>query len=295
MFFLVAVAGVMAQFVDGALGMGYGTTAASVLIAAGFLPALASASVHTAETFTTLASGVAHLKMGNVDRTIVVPLAVSGVVGGVVGAYVLASLVSGKDVLPVVAVILLVLGVGLMVRGWRNRVSPRAGSPLARRLLWPLGLMAGMVDAIGGGGWGPIATSTLMTGRQAEPRKIVGSANAAEFFVTLAITITFAVTLGLENFLWQITIPLIIGGVLIAPVAALASRRVSPRMLVAAVGVLLVLLNAKTAFQSLFPMVAWTTVLPVLLVALILAVAAGLAGFLALGRARGRRAVSRFL
>jgi hypothetical protein len=103
------------------------------------------------------------------------------------------------------------------------------------------------VDAIGGGGWGPVATATLMNGRQTEPRFIVGSVNLAEFFVTLAITLTFGLTLGFQNFLWHITIPLIIGGVLVAPVAALVSRRISPKLLMAAVGVLLVLLNGKTA------------------------------------------------
>jgi uncharacterized membrane protein YfcA len=260
MFLLVAVIGAVAQFVDGAMGMGYGTTAASVLIAAGLFPALVSASVHTAETFTTLASGVSHLKLGNVDRGIVLPLAVSGIIGGVAGAYLLASLVSGKDMRPLVAVILLLLGLSLLLRAWRGRMANSFGgrTALSRKLLWPLGLAAGAVDAIGGGGWGPVATATLMTGRQTEPRLIVGSVNLAEFFVTLAITLTFGLTLGFENFLWHITIPLIIGGVLVAPVAALVSRRVSPKLLMVSVGVLLVLLNGKTAFQSLAPVVGFS-------------------------------------
>lgn len=277
-FFLVAVVGVVAQFVDGAMGMGYGTTAASVLIAAGFLPALVSASVHTAETFTTLASGVSHLKLGNVDRGIVLPLAVSGIIGGVAGAYLLASLVSGKDVRPLVAAILLLLGLSLLLRAWWGRMVLRPATSLSRKLLWPLGLLAGTVDAIGGGGWGPVATATLMSGRQTEPRFIVGSVNLAEFFVTLAITLTFGLTLGFENFLWHITIPLIVGGVLVAPVAALVSRRVSPKLLMTTVGVLLVLLNGKTAFQSLAPVVGFS--LPAYFDVLFITLVGGLAAAL---------------
>ena len=296
-FFLVAVVGMVAQFVDGSMGMGYGTTAASVLIAAGFLPALVSASVHTAETFTTLASGVSHIKLGNVDRGIVLPLALSGILGGVAGAYLLASLVSGKDVRLLMAVILLLLGLSLLLRAWRNRVSyslaGRSG-PLARMLLWPLRLAAGAVDAIGGGGWGPIAAASLMTGRQTEPRLIVGSVNVAEFFVSLAITLTFGLTLGFQNFLWHVTIPLIIGGVLVAPVAALVSRRVSPKLLMAAVGGLLVLLNGKTAFQSLAPVVGFN--LPAYLDVLLITLVAGLAAALVIGWVyRGRRASPRRL
>ncbi|MBM3943756.1 MAG: sulfite exporter TauE/SafE family protein [SAR202 cluster bacterium] len=249
MLILVAVGGAFAQFVDGSMGMGYGTTSASLLVAAGFLPALVSASVHTAETFTTFVAGLSHLRMGNADKKIVIPLAVSGVIGGVLGAYFLSSLVSGDATRPIVGAILLLLGIRILAQAFQGKlVSNRVGR-LPKRLLLPLGLVAGAVDAVGGGGWGPIATSTLVSHNHATPRRIVGSVSLSEFFVTLSITLTFIFTLGIHNFLWKITIPLLLGGILVAPVAAYVSRRVPGKALGIAVGLLLIVLNSRTVLQ----------------------------------------------
>ena len=231
--------------------MGYGTTSASVLVAAGFLPALVSASVHTAEVFTTLVSGVSHVRMGNVDQRMVLALAAPGIVGGVIGAYALASLTSGTNMRPVVGAILLLLGVVVLLTALRGRMVKRRTGKFSKRMLLPLGFVAGAVDAIGGGGWGPVATSTLMVSNQTAPRYVIGSVDLAEFFVTVAIVVTFGLTLGFQSFLWHITLPLLIGGVLIAPVAAYASSRVPPTLMGVAVGLLLMVLNVKTVSQSL--------------------------------------------
>jgi uncharacterized membrane protein YfcA len=270
---LIAAAGAFAQFVDGAMGMGYGTTAASVLIAAGFLPVMISASIHTAEVFTSLASSASHLQLGNVDKSIALPLTISGVVGGVIGAYILASLVSSFDMTPLVAGVLLLLGIRILFKSLRGKLASGQTRKSSKRLLLPLGFVAGAVDAIGGGGWGPISTSTLITGNRTAPRYVIGSVNLAEFFVTVSITITFGLTLGFENFPWQIILPMVIGGVLIAPVAAYASSRVSATFIGVAVGLLLVALNVNTVSQSLsdtlgFPLPSYFDILILVLVGL---------------------------
>jgi uncharacterized membrane protein YfcA len=274
--FLIVATGAFAQFVDGALGMGYGTTASSVLIAAGLLPALVSASVHTTEIFTSLVSGASHVRFGNVDKGIVVPLATSGMAGGILGAYALASIVSSIDMKPIVGALLLLLGVGILLRALQRKVGRYHAGRFSKRLLLPLGFVGGALDAIGGGGWGPVATATLVTRNQTTPRYITGSVNVAEFFVTMAIVLTFGLTLGFENFMWHITLPLMLGGMLIAPVAAYTSSRVSPVLMGVAVGLLLVILNVKTVSQSLstalgFPLPSYVDVLVITLAGLLVA------------------------
>ncbi len=293
MLILVAVGGAFAQFVDGSMGMGYGTTSASLLVAAGLLPALVSASVHTAETFTTFVSGVSHIRMGNVDRKIAVPLAVSGVIGGIVGAYTLASLVSSDSMRPIVAAILLVLGVRILLKSLQGKVAKNRPGSFSKKFLLPLGFVAGAVDAIGGGGWGPIATSTLVSRNQTTPRKVVGSVSLAEFAVTVAITLTFAVTLGFQNFLWHITLPLLVGGVLIAPLAAYAARRVPAKALGVAVGLLLVALNLRTVSQYLSSAVGFA--LPAPSNAIIVVLVGLIAAWLVIAVLLGRKTISREL
>jgi uncharacterized protein len=268
---LIAAAGAFAQFVDGAMGMGYGTTAASVLIAAGFLPVMISASIHTAEVFTSLASSASHVRLGNVNKRIALSLAASGTLGGVVGAYLLVSLLSGADMKPLVAVILLLLGIRILLKSLRGQMARYNTRKWPKKWLLPLGFVAGAVDAIGGGGWGPISTSTLITSNRTAPRYVIGSVNLAEFFVTVAITITFGLTLGFEKFPWQIILPLIVGGVLMAPVAAYASSRIPAAFIGVAVGLLLIALNVNTVSQSLsgilgFPLPSYFDILTLILV-----------------------------
>jgi hypothetical protein len=209
---LFAAVGFMAQLIDGAIGMAYGLSATSVLLSFGVSPATASASVHAAEVFTTDASGFAHWRLGNVRRDLVLRLAVPGTAGGILGAYVLVEMPT-DTVRVLVSLDLLSVGIVIMMRA----LWPRPPIELPRMQVVALGFCGGILDAIGGGGWGAIITSTLI-GRGGVPRTAIGSANLAEFFVTAAVSATFFATIGLS--LWPIIAGLILGGVLAAPVAA---------------------------------------------------------------------------
>lgn len=258
----ITVIGFVAQFVDGTLGMGYGVFSATLLVAAGFAPVLVSASVHAAEVVCTLVSGISHHSLGNVDRKLVLSLAIPGTVGGVAGALFLAN-VNGKAVKPWVAGILLVMGIIIiwrfMVRGQVDETAPggdggaceQGSNGLSRGRIAAVGFIAAAFDAFGGGGWGPIATPTLLLGHNVKPHKVVGSVNLSEFFVTVAITVTFLFSVGLEHFDWTITGCMLVGGVLAAPTAAWLCRKLPHKVLGILIGVLLVLTNLRTIILAL--------------------------------------------
>ncbi|MBC7081755.1 MAG: sulfite exporter TauE/SafE family protein [Thermoplasmatales archaeon] len=248
-YLLPLIAGLIAQYIDGSLGMGYGVSSSSILVAAGFMPALVSASVHMAETFTTFTSGISHFKFGNVDKDILLPLIFPGIIGGAIGAYILSDIIPTKAVKIVVSFILLSLGLVIFLRFYFGKIRKREGN-FSKRFLIVVALAGGLLDAIGGGGWGPVCTSSLVATNKREPRKVIGSVNLAEFFVTLAITTTFAITLGIENFLWSITLPLIIGGIIAAPLAAYTCRKIPSILLGSMVGILLIVINARTIISS---------------------------------------------
>jgi uncharacterized membrane protein YfcA len=242
---IFAVVGFAAQMVDGAIGMAYGLSATSVLLNLGVAPATASASVHAAEVFTTGASGLAHWRLGNVRRALVLRLAAPGVLGGVTGAYVLV----GMPTAPVrvfVGLYLLALGGVVLLKALRPR-PPLAAAAISTGRLAALGFCGGLLDAIGGG-WGAIVTSTLI-GQGNVPREAIGSASLAEFFVTAAVSAAFVATVGIT--LWPIIAGLVLGGVLAAPLAALAAKRVPDRLLMAAVGVVVSLLALRGLLASL--------------------------------------------
>lgn len=240
---LYVTIGFVAQMVDGAIGMAYGVTATSVLLSAGIPPATASACVHAAETFTTGASGLAHWKLGNVDRSLLWRLALPGAIGGAIGAYLLSEF-PGDTLKPFIAVYLLMLGFVII---WKALATRPLQSPQPRSVA-PLGFFGGVLDAIGGGGWGPIVTSSLL-GQGATPRYTIGSVNLAEFFVTLTISTTFFLTVGLS--LWPIITGLIIGGVIAAPFAAFAAKHVPAKILMLVVGCVVVLLSLRTLVIAL--------------------------------------------
>lgn len=228
--FLMFVAiGLGAQLVDGALGMAFGLVSSSILLAMGMPPAAVSASVHTAEVFTTGVSGAAHGMLGNVDRRLMLRLAVPGVAGGVIGAYAL-SRIDGAVIKPWIHAYLLVLALLILVRALGRRVPRREV-----RRVGVLGFVSGLLDAIGGGGWGPMATSTLLA-NGGEARTSIGTVSASEFAVTLAISITFLFSVGLDH--WRIIAGLLLGGVIAAPLAALLVRHVRERLVLLAVGLL---------------------------------------------------------
>lgn len=242
-FLLFVAIGFAAQMVDGAIGMAYGVTSTSVLLSFGIAPATASACTHAAETITTGASGLAHWRLGNLDRDLLWRLALPGMVGGAIGAYVLTAL-PGEAIRPYVSGYLLLLGVVILWKAVMN--SP--GSAPSPRSVAPLGFFGGLLDSIGGGGWGPIVTSTLL-GQGTTPRYAIGSVNIAEFFVTLTISTTFLVTIGLE--LWPIIAGLILGGVLAAPFAAYAAKHLPDKVLMILVGSVVVLLSLRSILIAL--------------------------------------------
>lgn len=240
---LFVAIGFAAQIIDGAIGMAYGVTSTSVLLSFGVPPATASACVHAAETFTTGASGAAHWRLGNIDRGLVWRIAVPGMIGGALGAYVLTNL-PGDAVRPFINAYLLLLGVFIL---WKAlATTPRTGPP--PRAVAPLGFAGGLLDSIGGGGWGPIVTSTLL-GQGTTPRYAIGSVNLAEFFVTATISATFLLTIGLD--LWPIIAGLVIGGVLAAPFAAVVTKHLPDRVLMVLVGCVVVILSVRGIVMAL--------------------------------------------
>lgn len=241
-FLLFAVAGFVAQSIDGALGMAYGVTCSSLLLAFGFSPASASASVHMAEVVTSGISGHFHWRLGNVDQALFRNLVWPGMIGGAIGAYALSS-ISGEAIRPYIALYLGFMGIRILVKAWNGR--PPA-VPTSHRVE-ALGFAGGFLDAMGGGGWGPIVTSTLV-GQGHEPRLAIGSVNRAEFFVTIVQSATFTVALGLNH--WPVVLGLCVGGALAAPFAAMMARRIKARHLMVAVGLLIVLLSLRSLASS---------------------------------------------
>jgi uncharacterized protein len=225
------VVGFLAQLVDGALGMAFGVISTTILISLGVPPAAASASVHIVESFTTGASGLSHLYHKNIDWTLFKRLALPGIAGGVLGAYVLSN-IDASFAKPFILAYLTIIGLLLIYRGFRWPPVPK--NP---RIVAPLGLAGGFLDAAGGGGWGPVVTSNLLI-QGSSPRTTIGTVNATEFFLTVAVSITFLFSLGFEM-LTQATIGLLIGGVAAAPFGAIMAKRIPTKPLLVLVGFIL--------------------------------------------------------
>ncbi|MES1975798.1 MAG: sulfite exporter TauE/SafE family protein [Pseudomonadota bacterium] len=236
--------GFAAQMIDGALGMAFGVINNTLLVSVlGLPPALASASVHAVETFTTAASGISHVIHRNVNWRLFRRLVIPGVLGGVLGAYVLSNL-DASVAKPFVMTYLASIGVYLLFRAWRGKVEPREP-----RIIEPLGFAGGFLDAAGGGGWGPVVTSNLLV-QGASPRTTIGTVNTSEFFLTATISATFIATMGFAAFTLQ-TVGLLIGGLIAAPFGGLLAKRVPARALMALVGVLLTVTSAYTIWSAL--------------------------------------------
>jgi uncharacterized membrane protein YfcA len=245
---ILALVGLVAQLVDGALGMGYGVTSSTLLVLAGLTPLAASASVHFSELGTNLASGLAHWRLRNVDWAVVARIAVPGAIGAFLGATALSA-VSTEWAKPIMSVILLLLGSYIFVRfviGFRPQLRQR----LRTRFLAPLGLFAGFVDATSGGGWGPVATPALLSGGRLEPRKVIGSVDTAELAVSGAASLGFLVGIGAAGIQWGFALALLAGGLIAAPVAAYLIRIAPAQLLGVVVGGLIVLTNLSTILGS---------------------------------------------
>ena len=235
--------GFAAQLVDGALGMAFGVISSTLLVSIGVPPAAASAGVHAVECFTTGVSGISHVLHRNVDWKLFARLAVPGVIGGALGAYVLTQ-IHADAARPMVLAYLSLIGVYLVWRGLK--FPPREKQP---RVIEPLGLAGGFLDAAGGGGWGPVVTSNLLI-QGASPRKVIGTVNTAEFFLTVTISATFIATLGLAAFTIA-TVGLLIGGVIAAPLGGYAAKKLAPKPLLILVGIVLVMTSLYGLYRAL--------------------------------------------
>lgn len=232
-----------AQVVDGALGMAFGVISNTALLWIGVPPAAASAGVHTVETFTTAVSGISHVAHRNVNWRLFLRLMIPGVIGGFLGAYVLSN-IDAAIAKPFILAYLTGIGVYLLIRGLRQ--MPRQKEP---RIVEPLGLAGGFLDAAGGGGWGPVVTSNLLI-QGSTPRTTIGTVNTAEFFLTATISATFLTQLGWAAFT-HATVGLLIGGVLAAPFGAMLAKRVPARTLMMLVGAILTITSLFGLWRAL--------------------------------------------
>jgi hypothetical protein len=295
----IAFAGFFAQLVDGSLGMGYGVTSTTLLLTVGLAPALASASVHLAEIGTSAVSGASHWRMGNVDMRTLFLLGIPGGVGAFLGAVVLSNL-SLDAARPMVSLVLLVLGgviIARFIHGRRAAAGALPGGAIATRVgtatgsrhwaLVPLGLVGGFLDASGGGGWGPVTTSSLMAAARIRPRTIIGTVSGSEFIVSLSASVGFLLALGSAGIDAGIVAMLLLGGVIAAPLSAWLVRRFDDQALATGVGGLIIVLNLDRGL-SLFgvdPAIAF----PIRIAVIVASIA--VVGYL-LVRSRARRAAT---
>jgi uncharacterized protein len=234
--------GMAAQLVDGALGMAYGVTSNTLLLASGVSPAAATATVHVAKTFTGAASGLAHWRLGNIDTRIFARLLIPGIIGTLAGVY-LVTRIDGTALRPWISAYLLAMGLAILARAFRPARLIRP----TQRSFFPIALVGGFADSIGGGGWGPVVTTSLI-GSGHEPKTTIGSVNAAEFVITLASGFSFAMLIGIQH--WESVAGLVIGGLIIAPFAAGLTHRIDRRALLLGVGLLISALSLFTITRA---------------------------------------------
>ena len=243
-FLLFVLGGFIAQMIDGSLGMAYGVSASSFLLSFGISPAASSASVHTAEIFTSWVSGLTHLKFQNVNKKLFKSLLIPGMLGAIAGAYILYSLEEYNYIIrPLVAVYTLALGLAIIRKAILQTPKRRKTKNVPA-----LASFGGFMDSIGGGGWGPIVTTTLIA-RGRHPRYTVGSVNLAEFFVSLASSLTFFATIGISHI--QIIVGLIIGGIIAAPIAAHLTRKLPLKRMMILVGIVVILVSIRLLIKSI--------------------------------------------
>ena len=239
-------AGFFAQLIDGALGMAFGVISSTILVAiVGVSPKQASASIHLVEVFTTGASGISHVLHKNVDWKLFASLAIPGVIGGVLGAYILSS-IDAKVAKPFVMTYLACIGVYLLYRAIHFDDKKEFAKA---KVAAPLGLLGGFLDAAGGGGWGPVVTSNLLI-QNTDPRKTIGTVNTVEFFVTAAISATFIFTIGLQSFT-NIIIGMLVGGLIAAPFGALLAKKIKPKQLLFLVGAVLTITSVYNVYRAI--------------------------------------------
>lgn len=244
---IFALAGFVAQLVDGSLGMGFGASSSSILLTFGIAPAVVSATVHFSQIATTFVSGTAHLKFKNVHYPTMCHLALPGAIAAFIGAAFL-SVIHSDIVRPYISVFLLSMGVYILYQFLFKRNHPNASSNSTfpkRRWMIPQGVIAGFLDAIGGGGWGPVNTPLLLSSKKIEPRYAIGTVSASEFFVTLSASVSFIIFLGFGNIHWSTVLALALGGIVAAPIAAYLVKILPVNILAMAVSGLIIYTNSN--------------------------------------------------
>ncbi|MBK6979418.1 MAG: sulfite exporter TauE/SafE family protein [Cytophagaceae bacterium] len=243
-FLIFLIIGVFAQLVDGTLGMGYGATSTSFLLSFGVHPAVSSMGVHVAEMFTTGVSAISHHRFGNINKKLAKMLIIPGVIGAIIGSYLLSDIIDGNKIKPFIALYMIVLATIIIIKALRKKTPKKPTKQLSL-----LAIFGGFMDSVGGGGWGPIVTSTLI-GRGRDPRYTIGSVNAAEFAVSFASGITFLLFGGING--WQVIAGLIVGGVISAPIGAYLVNKIPRKPAMVAVGLLIIYLSLRTLSKVLF-------------------------------------------
>ncbi|NGY80936.1 sulfite exporter TauE/SafE family protein [Bacillus megaterium] len=248
--FIFAFIGFLAQLIDGSLGMAYGVTSSSLLLSFGMAPAIASASIHISEVVTTAASGISHIKFGNVDRQAIFKLIIPGSIGAFIGACFLSSL-PGDIVKPYISLFLLMLGFYVIIRFlFKNKPSStQRNLNLTTKQALPLGLIAGFADATGGGGWGPLTTPILLSKNGNSARKVVGTVDTSEFAIAISATIGFLISIGWQDVNWFWVGALMLGGVIAAPIAAWLVKTIPSHLLGVLVGGFIILTNVWTILK----------------------------------------------
>ncbi len=243
-FLWFVLAGFLAQMIDGTLGMAYGVSCSTILLNLGVPPKVASAAVHTAEVFTTGVSGLSHIRFRNLDKVLFFRIVFFGVLGAVVGSYLVSEILDGGMIKPYISGYLLILGVVILDKGIRNKQN----EPSKVKRAGMLALFGGFFDSIGGGGWGPIVTSNLIN-QGKDPRRTIGTVNTAEFFVTFSSTSVFMLLIGVDS--WKVIIGLVIGGVIAAPLGAYFAARVNKRTIMILIGIVISITSAFSIIKAL--------------------------------------------
>jgi len=242
-FLWFVLAGFVAQMIDGTLGMAYGVSCSTLLLNLGVSPKVASAAVHTAEVFTTGVSGLSHIRFRNLDKFLFFRIVFFGVLGAVVGAYLISEILDGSLIKPYISAYLLILGLVILYKGIRNK---QKNSETVKRA-GLLALCGGFFDSIGGGGWGPIVTSNIIN-QGKDPRRTIGTVNTAEFFVTFSSTAVFMIFVGVES--WKVVLGLVLGGVFAAPLGAYFAAKVNKRTLMMLIGIVISITSAYTIIKT---------------------------------------------
>lgn len=259
---VLALIGLIAQLIDGSLGMAYGVTSTTLLLVVGLSPAIASASVHLSEVVTSAVSGYSHLKLGNVDMKIAKKLIVPGAIGAFLGAAFL-SYIPSILIKPYISLFLLGLGFYVLIRFLLLKINVHTnteeeGIDNKEKIYRPVGFIAGFMDATGGGGWGPITTPLLLTRKNITPSRAIGSVNFSEFAVSLSASIGFFIFIGWETLYWQVVLAMMLGGVIAAPFAAWLVKHLKPALLGVLAGGLIILTNLRTILKEFFSIELFT-------------------------------------